>query len=83
MARGSAHRLFELEKWWVEPLRSAFPGHLSGWLTSKATGNRYVFSVVNGAVQYMREPRRPTNIPTSLDLEILKIRDHLLEQAPC
>lgn len=63
----------ENDKWRVQVVRSALPGHLSGWLINKASGNRYVFSRVNGKIRYMREYKPPTNIPKYVDEFILSI----------
>lgn len=79
MTKGSArHEPIDLGKWRVEPLRSVLPTHLSGWLVNKATGNRYVFTVVGDSVRYMKEPpARPTNIPRALDASLIAIRNRL------
>lgn len=44
-------------------IRSAFPGHASGWLINTRSQARYVFTYLDGKVMFMREYKPPRNIP--------------------
>lgn len=74
-------KIFHMDngKWSIEVSRSVMPGHLSGWIVNKASGNRYVFSIVGDRVSYMREYRPPTNIPAYMDGFLLGIRDSIFK----
>ena len=50
-------------KWTIWVVRRPLKHHLTGWLVNNQSGNRYVWSCVNGNFSYMREYKPPTNIP--------------------
>lgn len=59
--------------WSIEVVRSILPGHLSGWVTNKKSNQRYVFSIVNNKVRYMREYKPPKNLPNYLTKYLLHL----------
>ena len=40
--------------WSIRVARSAFPGHLSGFITQEGTGERFLFLVLGGKLLYSR-----------------------------
>jgi len=44
-------------------MRSAFPGHMSGWLDDTGRCVRYVWTALNGKISYLRLPKEATDIP--------------------
>lgn len=67
--------------WRIEVVRSVFPGHLSGWLINNRTGNKYIFSIVNNRVHYMREYKPPTNIPRYVNDFLINLKESLCSKS--
>jgi hypothetical protein len=68
-------------KWTIEVVRSSGLGSITGWLVSRASGQRYVFSVRGAEVHFMREVKPPTNIPQYIKDYLLNLRDSLQKDA--
>jgi hypothetical protein len=54
------------------PMRKGFNARRRGVLINLGSGNRYIFNVIDGRVNYMREHRAPANIPKYVTREILE-----------
>ncbi len=69
--------MFETDngKWRIKVVRSALPGHLSGWIVNVKSGQEYVFTVRNGKVRYMRKYKPPQNIPQYLTDYLLHLKE--------
>jgi len=57
--------------WRIRGVRSAFPGHLSGWLVNNSSHSEYSFTLLGGKITYLRNPKPAANIPEYID-EIIK-----------